>query len=294
MGFVNNAIATLQQHLLGRRRDKAAFVLPLTMAAIVFVTVVLTSELTGGNSPYDYGLAAFRTLVGSTLILSTDEYLSPPPPPKMLALAETIATCKPLSDVEQYDRQVKVVASFFDAAQHYPQMVTDIREATDHVQSPRHAGIVRYLTERVLRPQWSILDLGCGTGEVMKAIQDHYHQHPAAPADPIPVARDGQIFVGIELTDAFVKETEVEMLARGIDVYQGEHLYVHTSRLEADACHDEFYLLLSCPSISIDRSIRRFLMLFIRSYINRRHYRVRLPPTLRGRNLRLHHADRCN
>ncbi len=245
MGVVNNAIATLQQHLLGRRRDKAAFVLPLTMAAIVFVTVVLTSELLGGNSPYDYGLAAFRSLVGTTLILSTDEYLSPPPPPKMLALAETIATCTPLTDADQYDRQVKIMASYFDAAQHYPQMVTDIREATDQAQSPRHAGIVRYLTDRVLRPQWSILDLGCGTGEVMKAIQDHYHQHPAAPADPIPVARDGQIFVGIELTDAFVKETEVEMLVRGIDIYQGEHL--HTCRLEADACHDEFYLLRAHP-----------------------------------------------
>lgn len=246
MGVLNNAIATLQQHLLGRRRDKAAaVVLPLTMAAIVFVTFVLTSELLGGNSAYDYGIAAFRSLVGSTLILSTDEYLSPPPPPKMLALAETIATCKPLTDAEQYDRQVKAMASYFDAAQHYPQMVTDIREATDQSQSSRHAGIVRYLTDRVLRPKWSILDLGCGTGEVMKAIQDYNHQHPAEPADPIPVARDGQVFVGVELTDAFVKETEVEMLVRGIDIYQGEHL--HICRLVADAFHDELYLLRAHP-----------------------------------------------
>jgi len=296
MDVLSTAIATLQ-HILSRR-DKTVFL--LTIAAIVFVTVVLSLSELDHQSPLsglDYGLAAFRSLVSSTLILSTDQYLSPPPPPQMLSLAETVATCQPLTDEEQYDRQVKKLASYEPSAAQYPRMAADLREATARALDPRHAGIVRYLTGRVLRPQWSILDLGCGTGEVMAEIQDHYLRLPvqranadtadAADAADTADASDaatsattgsaetgagiessssssesipgGQVFVGIELVDIFVQETELEMKARGIDMYQGDITDFDLPQPYEDATFD--FIMLNDVVEHVQRS--RFGCLFL-------------------------------
>ena len=165
---LSDAVATI--HRLTRRtcRDKHAMLVP-TLSAVFFLTIVLSNL---DHSPYDYGLAAFRSLVSSTLILSNDQYLAPPPPPKMLSLAETISMCYPLTDEEQYEQQIKMLASYESSQKQYPEMASGVRDLTE--LNPRHAGILHYLTTRVLRPQWSILDLGSGTGDVLREIQDYY------------------------------------------------------------------------------------------------------------------------
>jgi len=207
-----------------------------TLAIIFFLTIGLTKL---DHPPYDYGLAAFRSLVLSTLTLSNDQYLTPPPPPKMLSLAETVSMCNPLTDEEQYEQQIKKLASYESSEKQYPQMVSDVRDLAS--LNPRHAGIMHYLTTRVLRPrQWSILDLGCGTGDVLREIQDYYNLRLQQEQDEGTVARSsisssegiellsssaslrGQVFVGVEIVDNYIQEAELVLKPRGIDMYQGE------------------------------------------------------------------------
>ena len=224
---LEDAVATIQR--LVRRRDKHAFFVP-TLAIIFFLTIVL-SKL--DHSPYDYGLAAFRSLVSSTLILSNDQYLTPPPPPKMLSLAETISMCYPLTDEEQYEQQIKMLASYETSEKQYPQMASDVRDLAS--LNPCHAGILSYLSTRVLRPQWSILDLGCGTGDVLREIQDYYLRLQqqqdegivTQPSEEIElmsssVSLRGQVFVGVEIVDNYIQEAELVLKPRGIDMFQGE------------------------------------------------------------------------
>ena len=224
---LSDAVATIQR--LVRRRDNHAIFVP-TLAIIFFLTIVL-SKL--DHSPYDYGLAAFRSLVSSTLILSNDQYLTPPPPPKMLSLAETISMCYPLTDEEQYEQQIKMLASYETSEKQYPQMASDVRDLAS--LNPRHTGILHYLSTRVLRPQWSILDLGCGTGDVLREIQDYYlrlqQQHDegmvAKPSEEIElmtssVSLRGQVFVGVEIVENYIQEAELVLKPRGIDMFQGE------------------------------------------------------------------------
>ena len=224
---LGDAVATMQS--LIRRRDKHAIFVP-TLATIFFLTIVI-SKL--DHSPYDYGLAAFRSLVSSTLILSNDQYLTPPPPPTMMSLAETISTCKPLTEEEQYEQQIKARASYETSEGQYPQMASDVRDLAS--LNPRAAGILHYLATRVLRPQWSILDLGCGTGDVLREIQDYYLRLQQqggggtvqTPSDGIEllsssVSLRGQVFVGVEILENYIQEAELVLKPRGIDMYQGK------------------------------------------------------------------------
>ena len=81
-------------------------------------------------------------------------------------------------------------------------------------------GIINYLTNHVLRPQWSVLDLGCGAGTVLKEVQKYYEATSPAHVGFDPLLQ-GQIFVGVELVSALVDEMTDEMKGKGIDLYQG-------------------------------------------------------------------------
>ena len=246
MRVLSDAVATIQ-HLI-RRRNKHAIFVP-TLVIIFFLTIVL-SEL--DHSPYDYGLAAFRSLVSSTLILSNDQYLTPPPPPKMLSLAETISMCYPLTEEEQYEQQIKMLASYETSENQHPEMASDLRDLAS--LNPRHAGILQYLATRVLRPQWSILDLGSGTGDVLREIQDYYLRLQqqrdggavAKPSEEIElmsssVSLRGQVFVGVDILDNYIQEADLLLKPRGIDMFQGEletvHLYAHAFYVIVDVAH---------------------------------------------------------
>ena len=93
----------------------------------------------------------------------------------------------------------------------------------------RRIGSVLLVTNHVLRPQWSILDLGCGAGTVLGELQKYYADTSPAQVGFDPLLQ-GQIFVGVELVDALVDEMADEMKGKGIDLYQGI-VHAHVVRL---------------------------------------------------------------
>ena len=184
-------------------RDMFFFVLTMT----VTISILVLSKMQ--QSPYQYASAAFRALTqGASISISSDDILS------------SMSTCQPMSVQEEAEMHSWVTSQEHSASFHL--QLSEARGATP--LETQHAGILTYLTNHVLRPQWSILDFGCGAGTVLSEIQRYYERtNPAfgAAADFDPLF-SGQAFVGVEVVGGFVNQMADEMKIRGIDIYQGE------------------------------------------------------------------------
>ena len=199
-------------------RDMTIFV--LTMAVTISLLVLSKMQ----QSPYQYASAAFRALTqGTPIAISSDDILSSissnPALREMTVASKSMSTCKPMSAQDQ-----AILQSMITSQEHSAKFHLELSEARGAIPlEAHHVGILSYLTNNVLRPNWSILDLGCGAGTVLSEVQKHYERtNPnfgAAEFDPL---LQGQVLVGVEVVGGWVNEMADELKGRGIDMYQGE------------------------------------------------------------------------
>lgn len=186
-------------------RDMAIFVFSMTIT----ISLLVLSKMQ--HSPYQYASAALRALTHATpmAIYSSAS--------KMTDLAEFVSSCHPLTPQEQSDLQSQITTSEHSATFHL--QIAEARGAIP--QEAEHVGILTYLTNHVLRPQWSILELGCGAGTLISELQKFYERTSPAPGGFDPLLQS-QVFVGVELVGGWVNEMANELKGRGIDMYQGD------------------------------------------------------------------------
>ena len=223
-------------------RDMTIFIFTMT----VTMSLLVLSKMQ--QSPYHFASAAFRTLTQGTPI--TDDSFN-----KMTFAAKAMSSCRPITPQEQTQLQSKIAS--YEQSLKFQVQISEARG--DIPLEAQHGGILTYLTNNVLRPQWSILELGCGAGTVLSEVQKYYEKTSVGPAtnaefDPLLQA---QAFVGVELVDGFIKEMTDELKGRGIDLYQGKCILFHIF-----ACSNTiiFRSLLSCCIVNILLSAHRPLL----------------------------------
>ena len=201
-------------------RDMTIFV--LTMAVTISLLVLSKMQ----QSPYQYASAAFRALTqGTPIAISSDDISTNPSFRKLINAAHSMSTCKTMSPQEETELQVMI-----NSQEHSAKFHLQLSEARGAIPlEAHHMGILSYLTSHVLRPQWSILDLGCGAGTVLSEIQRHYERtNPTfggvAGFDPL---LQGQVLVGVEVVTGYVNEMADELKRRGIDMYRGMEVKWH-------------------------------------------------------------------
>jgi ubiquinone/menaquinone biosynthesis C-methylase UbiE len=77
--------------------------------------------------------------------------------------------------------------------------------------NPHHTAIDKYLREKVLQPDWSVLELGCGAGMMLRMVQQAYDRGIGAHKE----------IVGVELVTGWVKFAQ--SYYKDIKVFEGEH-----------------------------------------------------------------------
>jgi hypothetical protein len=77
--------------------------------------------------------------------------------------------------------------------------------------NPHHISIDKYLREKVLQPDWSILELGCAAGMMLRMVKQAY--------DDVNIAH--KELIGVELVTGWV--TFAQSYHKDIKVYEGEH-----------------------------------------------------------------------
>jgi SAM-dependent methyltransferase len=75
-----------------------------------------------------------------------------------------------------------------------------------------HASIDHFLKEKVLRPGWSVLELGCAAGAMLQMVQRQYEGG---------IGEHGAM-VGVELVTGWVRFAQNYFANKGIDVFQGD------------------------------------------------------------------------
>ena len=73
-----------------------------------------------------------------------------------------------------------------------------------------HLSIIKYLTEKVLQPNWSIL--GCAAGMMLAMVKDAYSNE---------IGKHGRV-VGIELVTGWVRFAQKHFEQEGIQIYEGD------------------------------------------------------------------------
>lgn len=202
-------------------RDMTIFV--FTMAVTISLLVLSKMQ----QSPYQYASAAFRALTqGTPIAISSDDILSSissnPVLREMTTAAKSMSTCQPMSARDQTKLGLQ---SMITSLEHSAKFHLQLSEARGAIPlEAHHMGILSYLTSQVLRPQWSILDLGCGAGTVLSEVQRYYERttNPTVGAAEFDPLLQGQVLVGVEVVGGFVNEMADELKRRGIDMYQGE------------------------------------------------------------------------
>ena len=200
-------------------RDMTIFV--LTMA--VTTSLLILSKMQ--QTPYQYASAAFRALTqGTPIAISSDDILSSissnPALREMTVASKSMSACQPMSAQDQAKLQ-----SWITSQEHSAKFHLQLSEARGAIPlEAHHVGILSYLTNNVLRPQWSILDLGCGAGTVLSEVQKYYERtsNPTFENVEFDPLLQGQVLVGVEVVGGWVNEMADELKRRGIDMYQGE------------------------------------------------------------------------
>lgn len=107
------------------------------------------------------------------------------------SIQDTVMLCVTKISQEQVDLKAEIA--------HYENM-RKFKEKIKEVQGERpiavsHAAIQKYLGEKVLDPNWSVLELGCAAGMMLKVVRDLYRNGIGNHSD----------LVGVELVTGWVK-----------------------------------------------------------------------------------------
>ena len=202
-------------------RDMTIFV--LTMAVTISLLVLSKMQ----HSPYQYASAAFRSLTQGTPIAISSSDLSSsiasnPALHNMMHAAKSMSSCSTPTPQEETEMQAMITN-----LEHSAKFHLQLSEARGAIPlEAHHVGVLAYLTNQVLRPHWSILDLGCGAGTVLSEVQKYYERtNPntfGGAADGFDPLLQGQVLVGVEAVGGWVNEMADELKGQGIDMYQGK------------------------------------------------------------------------
>ena len=104
---------------------------------------------------------------------------------------------KLVAEIQKYEKSTK----FFEK----------IREAKGEIGATAgHKGIVTYLREKILQPGWSVLELGCAAGGMLRFVQDYYHTQSFPHGS----------LVGVELVTGWVNFAQTYY--KDIKIYEGD------------------------------------------------------------------------
>jgi len=119
-----------------------------------------------------------------------------------------VTKCDPITDKEKATLQSEI-----EDYQKSEKFLSKIREAKGEVElGAHHKAIMKYLKEKVLQPKWSILDLGCAAGAMLKAVKQAYEED-------FGIGSHNHL-VGIELTTGWVKFAQGYY--KDISIYEGD------------------------------------------------------------------------
>ncbi|KAL3919805.1 MAG: hypothetical protein SGARI_007110 [Bacillariaceae sp.] len=118
--------------------------------------------------------------------------------------------CEPISEKESTELQNEINDYEKSSKFNYK-----IQEAKGEVRTDlHHVSISKFLKERLLQPDWSILELGCAAGKMLVEAQAAYNDGIGTHGD----------LVGVELVDGWVKWAQEYYPTQGnhIHVYKGD------------------------------------------------------------------------
>lgn len=133
-----------------------------------------------------------------------------------ISVQTAVTTCRPITDQEKFDLQREIIN--YEKNWRFEHKMAEARG--ERPLDPHHAGVLKYLKDNVLRPNWSVLELGCAAGSVIRAVRDHYH---STAVDTGGAPSPSQDFVGVELVTGWAREMKDYLEGQGIDIFEGEN-----------------------------------------------------------------------
>mmetsp|Transcript_7498 Transcript_7498/g.21910 ORF Transcript_7498/g.21910 Transcript_7498/m.21910 type:complete len:340 (-) Transcript_7498:115-1134(-) len=145
---------------------------------------------------------------GTSATAVTIEQKTVEAPPPIGDLEKIVAQCKPITEEERQGLQREI--RDYEGQTRFHQKIQEVegKRKTD----AHHVAIDKYLKERVLRPGWSVLELGCAAGTMLQMVKRAYAAGIGDHGD----------FVGVELVTGWVRFAEKYFADKGISVFEGD------------------------------------------------------------------------
>lgn len=126
-------------------------------------------------------------------------------------IEDAVTKCIPMSPEQKEEIEKEVMA--YEKNGRYRRKMDEVRGKEP--LASWHVGILKYLrSKKVLQPGWSVLELGCAAGIMLKSVKELYEEKGG-------IGNHGA-FVGVELVPGWVSFAQEYFKDRGIDVYNGD------------------------------------------------------------------------
>ena len=123
--------------------------------------------------------------------------------------------CEPVTDEDK--SFLKKEIADYEKSKRFTDKLKEVR-GTARVAA-HHAAIDKFLKEKVLRPGWSVLELGCAAGAMLQMVQRAYDGGTSNGGKGIGQHKE---MVGVELVTGWVKFAQEYFKDKGIDVFEGD------------------------------------------------------------------------
>lgn len=124
------------------------------------------------------------------------------------SMEQIVSQCLPITTRENEELRAEIL--HYEKSQRFHDKIAEVRGSAG--VAAHHKSIDAFLKSKVLRPGWSVLELGCAAGAMLQMVKRAYE-------DGIGEHKE---FVGVELVTGWVKFAQEYFADKGIHVFEGD------------------------------------------------------------------------